>query len=156
MTAKSCSELFMGGPVVMGVARRSHWVTREIVVHLGGSSSTDLAGAMVGSNRSTSQPGDNLVDLGHRSVGWCEAHGGVDEMKRPNASLLIGIVILLASPVRGQQWDRFRGPNGSGVSSAATIPAQWTAADYNWKIELPGIGHSSPVLWGSLWPVNRE
>jgi outer membrane protein assembly factor BamB len=29
-----------------------------------------------------------------------------------------------------------------------SIPAQWTEADFNWKIELPGRGHSSPVLWG--------
>ena len=74
--------------------------------------------------------------------------GRVDEMKWPNASFVIGIVILLAGPVQGQQWQRFRGPNGSGVSSAVTIPAQWTAADYNWQTELPGVGHSSPVLWG--------
>ena len=24
----------------------------------------------------------------------------------------------------------------------------WTEKDYNWRVELPGIGHSSPVLWG--------
>lgn len=48
----------------------------------------------------------------------------------------------------GQEWTRFRGPNGSGQSDATTIPAKWTDKDYNWKIELPGVGHSSPVLWG--------
>ena len=58
------------------------------------------------------------------------------------------LMVLMASPCCGQQWERFRGPNGSGVSSAAAIPAQWTAADYNWKVKLPGVGHSSPVLWG--------
>lgn len=47
-----------------------------------------------------------------------------------------------------QEWTRFRGPNGSGESEATTIPAQWTEKDINWKISLPGIGHSSPVLWG--------
>jgi outer membrane protein assembly factor BamB len=25
----------------------------------------------------------------------------------------------------------------------------WTSNDYNWKIKLPGVGHSSPVLWGN-------
>jgi outer membrane protein assembly factor BamB len=43
-------------------------------------------------------------------------------------------------------WTRFRGPNGSGVSPAH-VPAQWTEDDYNWKTPLPGIGHSSPVVW---------
>ena len=47
-----------------------------------------------------------------------------------------------------QEWTRFRGPNGTGVSPAKGIPTQWTEADYNWKVALPGIGHSQPVLWG--------
>jgi outer membrane protein assembly factor BamB len=47
-----------------------------------------------------------------------------------------------------QEWTRFRGPNGAGVSHAKTIPTNLTAADINWKVELPGVGHSSPVLWG--------
>ena len=45
-------------------------------------------------------------------------------------------------------WPRFRGPNGAGTSDAATIPTQWAEKDYNWKVELPGGGHSSPVVWG--------
>ena len=69
-------------------------------------------------------------------------------MKWPSAGFVMGVAILLATAVHGQQWERFRGPNGSGVSSAGTIPAQWTAEDYNWQTELPGVGHSSPVLWG--------
>lgn len=47
-----------------------------------------------------------------------------------------------------QEWTRFRGPNGQGqCESADTIPIEWTPADYNWKIELPGGGNSSPVIW---------
>src|SRR5437764_1271925 len=49
----------------------------------------------------------------------------------------------------GQEWARFRGPNGTGISQAKTVPAKITEADINWKVELPGSGHSSPVLWGS-------
>jgi outer membrane protein assembly factor BamB len=48
---------------------------------------------------------------------------------------------------RAQEWPRFRGPNGSGVG-AAEVPARWTAADHAWKVKLPGVGHSSPVVWG--------
>jgi outer membrane protein assembly factor BamB len=59
------------------------------------------------------------------------------------------LLFFLASNVgRAQEWTRFRGPNGSGVSDAMTVPAQWTDEDLNWKVSLPGIGHSSPVLWG--------
>ena len=49
---------------------------------------------------------------------------------------------------RSQEWTRFRGPNGTGVSDAKSIPVTWTDADYRWKTKLPGKGHGSPVVWG--------
>ena len=58
------------------------------------------------------------------------------------------LLFLLTAPSRAQEWTRFRGPNGSGISHAKTIPTRISDADLNWKIELPGTGHSSPVLWG--------
>ena len=58
------------------------------------------------------------------------------------------MTIILASVSQGQEWTRFRGPNGQGISDTKTIPVKWTEKDYNWKIKLPGGGHSSPVLWG--------
>ena len=66
---------------------------------------------------------------------------------RPSLALLIAI-LLYASQLSAQEWTRFRGPNGSGLSDAQNIPATWTEQDYNWKVELPAGGHSSPVLWG--------
>jgi outer membrane protein assembly factor BamB len=47
----------------------------------------------------------------------------------------------------GNEWTRFRGPNGSGISGAQTIPIKWTAKEYNWTMKLPGDGSSSPVVW---------
>ena len=61
----------------------------------------------------------------------------------------ICLVSLLISPVHAQQWTRFRGPNGTGVSEAKNIPVTWTETDYDWKTALPGLGHSSPVIWGN-------
>ncbi|HUY32271.1 MAG TPA: PQQ-binding-like beta-propeller repeat protein [Pirellulales bacterium] len=55
---------------------------------------------------------------------------------------------LLAAPASGQEWTRFRGPNGTGISEATTVPAEWSENDYNWNVKLPGVGHSAPVLWG--------
>jgi outer membrane protein assembly factor BamB len=57
-------------------------------------------------------------------------------------------LVAAARPAAAQEWTRFRGPNGSGVSPAATPPARWTEKDYHWKVPLPGPGHSSPVVWG--------
>jgi len=58
------------------------------------------------------------------------------------------LVLALISSAAAQEWTRFRGPNGTGESETSSIPASWTDKDVNWRIELPGIGHSSPVLWG--------
>ena len=58
-----------------------------------------------------------------------------------------GLLFLWSATAAGEPWTRFRGPNGSGVSPDS-LPAEWTAADYNWQAKLPGIGHSSPVVWG--------
>jgi len=61
--------------------------------------------------------------------------------------LAVVSLFLLTSVVQGQEWARFRGPNGQGISHAETIPVKWTERDYNWKVRLPGVGHSSPVIW---------
>jgi len=50
-------------------------------------------------------------------------------------------------PCRADHWPRFRGPNGVGVSELQGLPTAWTEDDYEWVIALPGIGHSSPVIW---------
>jgi outer membrane protein assembly factor BamB len=56
--------------------------------------------------------------------------------------------VAIANTSSAQEWTRFRGPNGSGQSETTTIPPSWGATGYLWKAELPGVGHSSPVLWG--------
>ena len=62
--------------------------------------------------------------------------------------VILLVLFALNSPVISGEWARFRGPNGSGISNATTMPIQWTEKDYNWTVKLPGVGHSSPVLWG--------
>jgi outer membrane protein assembly factor BamB len=76
----------------------------------------------------------------------------------PFQHCLIALVIALAiapSPraraaedANTANWPRFRGPNGNGVSDDV-IPVKWTEKDFAWKTELPGEGHSSPVVWGN-------
>jgi outer membrane protein assembly factor BamB len=63
---------------------------------------------------------------------------------------MVAALVVVSSPAHlwSQEWTRFRGPNGSGESEAAGIPAKWTDSDYNWKVALPGVGHGSPVVWG--------
>ena len=54
-----------------------------------------------------------------------------------------------ASPVlQAQEWASFHGAGGNGTSDAKTIPVKFSKEDYNWDVQLPGTGHSSPVVWG--------
>jgi len=69
-----------------------------------------------------------------------------------SAGPIAAVLALLGSgALRAEEgeWSRFRGPNGTGISPATTVPATWTDKDYNWQVTLPGLGHSSPVLWGN-------
>ncbi|HYV28790.1 MAG TPA: PQQ-binding-like beta-propeller repeat protein, partial [Candidatus Eisenbacteria bacterium] len=63
-------------------------------------------------------------------------------------AFLAGGIASAALTGAAQEWTRFRGPNGGGISHAKSIPTKITDSDINWKVELPGVGHSSPVLWG--------
>ncbi|MEM9410787.1 MAG: PQQ-binding-like beta-propeller repeat protein, partial [Planctomycetota bacterium] len=46
-------------------------------------------------------------------------------------------------------WHNFRGPNYNGVSETAHPPTTWSSTEnVAWKVELPGKGSSSPIVWG--------
>lgn len=62
--------------------------------------------------------------------------------------VLFGVCFVFGSTADGQEWTRFRGPNGSGISEADGIPSEINESTYRWNLELPGRGHSSPVVWG--------
>jgi outer membrane protein assembly factor BamB len=68
-------------------------------------------------------------------------------MSRCPALLVVSLLLPASAACHAQDWTRFRGPNGSGVSAATTVPVKWTEKDYNWNIALPGVGHGSPVVW---------
>jgi outer membrane protein assembly factor BamB len=71
-------------------------------------------------------------------------------------ALLFALFLASGQPANGQEWTRFRGPNGAGFSATTNIPVEWGADDYRWKISLPGKGHGSPVIWGNRLFVNAE
>ena len=49
---------------------------------------------------------------------------------------------------RAENWTRFRGPNGQGVSSEADLPVTWSASEnVAWKTSIPGNGWSSPIVY---------
>lgn len=49
-----------------------------------------------------------------------------------------------------QQWPSFRGPWALGFIENAKPPTTWNAENgehIKWKTAIPGLGHSSPVIW---------
>ena len=69
-------------------------------------------------------------------------------MQRLSIFLAVSLSCGLLSPMAmAQNWPRFRGENGAGISELQTIPATWKDSDYAWKIDLPNVGHSSPIIW---------
>ncbi|MAT14884.1 MAG: serine/threonine protein kinase [Planctomyces sp.] len=47
-----------------------------------------------------------------------------------------------------QNWPQFRGPAGNGHSEAENVPVEWShKKNVAWKVELPGEGWSSPIIW---------
>ena len=48
-----------------------------------------------------------------------------------------------------QAWTRFRGTNGMGIDARGGMQEHLDASNFQWDIALPGVGHASPVVWGS-------
>jgi outer membrane protein assembly factor BamB len=62
------------------------------------------------------------------------------------AALIIALIGAGQATANGDEWPRFRGPNGTGVSDATNLPVEFgPEKGVVWKTALPP-GHSSPVL----------
>lgn len=49
----------------------------------------------------------------------------------------------------GENWERFRGPNGSGSADDKKVPVRFSEQDnLIWKTAIPGAGNGSPIVWG--------
>jgi outer membrane protein assembly factor BamB len=58
-------------------------------------------------------------------------------------------ILLAGSLTARAEWPQFRGPDGSGHSSAASLPTRWAEAEnVAWKTGIEGLGWSSPVVHG--------
>ena len=58
-------------------------------------------------------------------------------------------MLLLAATLAPDQWPQFRGPDASGVAEDAQLPERWSQTEnVAWKTDIPGLGWSSPVVWG--------
>lgn len=50
-------------------------------------------------------------------------------------------------------WPSFRGPGASGIAEGQRLPDTWDVrrgTNVLWRVPVPGLAHSSPVVWGDL------
>ena len=66
-------------------------------------------------------------------------------------STILSILILfsLLFKVYSENWPAWRGPTGNGVSEHVNFPSKFSNTEnVNWKLALPGVGSSTPAIWG--------
>jgi outer membrane protein assembly factor BamB len=59
-------------------------------------------------------------------------------------------ILAMAALAADTNWPQFRGPSASGVATGSP-PIAWngeSGKNVLWKTAIPGLGHSSPVIWG--------
>jgi hypothetical protein len=67
-------------------------------------------------------------------------------------TLALTVVFLKPAPCAGQNWPSFRGSSASGVAEGYRLAVKWDieqSENILWKTEIPGLGHSSPIVWGN-------
>ncbi len=66
-------------------------------------------------------------------------------------SLLLIASLSPAFAANQGHWPSFRGPDAAGVSDGLNLPDRWdaeTGQGIRFKVEISGLAHSSPVIWG--------
>ena len=68
-----------------------------------------------------------------------------------SAAIVAAALVLAAAPLRAAppHWAQWRGPDGLGIAADPSVPLEWSPTkNVLWSAEIPGRGHSSPVVWG--------
>ena len=54
---------------------------------------------------------------------------------------------LLALPAHADDWEQYRGPNGTGISAGKSAPLTWgPKKNIKWRSVLPTNANSSPIV----------
>lgn len=69
-------------------------------------------------------------------------------MKSVAIPLSLILLFLVCRPAPAENWTRFRGDNGQGISSESNLPVEWSKTEnIRWKTAIPGEGWSSPIVF---------
>lgn len=63
-------------------------------------------------------------------------------------AMLVLLIGMTTADAAGGDWPAWRGPLGTGVAPASDPPSEWSESkNVRWKVEVPGRGHASPIVW---------
>ncbi len=66
--------------------------------------------------------------------------------------LLVAVALISSSVAAlAANWPQYRGPGASGLDDSAALPTNWniaTGENLRWQTPIPGLAHSSPIIWG--------
>jgi outer membrane protein assembly factor BamB len=70
-------------------------------------------------------------------------------MTKAAAGKAIYLAPVPPAPGSENNWPRFRGPTGQGLTRASSLPTEWDSSGTNivWQTPVPGEGNSSPIIW---------
>ena len=68
-------------------------------------------------------------------------------MNRPVCLILLLVSMTLTA--QAENWPGWRGPRSDGTSIEQNVTTDWNPSNATWKIELPGRGHASAIVWGN-------
>ncbi|MGH9319089.1 MAG: PQQ-binding-like beta-propeller repeat protein [Vicinamibacteria bacterium] len=66
-------------------------------------------------------------------------------------TIAASLVLAVSTESFAQNWPQFRGPDGGGIADRQNLPVNWDVAggeNLLWRTPVPGLAHSSPVVWG--------
>jgi len=66
-----------------------------------------------------------------------------------------GLIAQENSSSYDNNWPQWRGPDATGYASIGNPPIEWSETEnIKWKVEVPGRGHATPIVWDNLVFVN--
>jgi outer membrane protein assembly factor BamB len=63
--------------------------------------------------------------------------------------LMLVLAVTTTAVLTADEWPQFRGPSAGVAPDDPALPDTWSATqNVMWKVPIPGLGWSSPVVWG--------
>ncbi len=87
-------------------------------------------------------------------------HGRIAGVTAGITISLLTCIVEAQTNATGPHWPSFRGANAGGVSDGMALPVVWdgpSSKNIAWETPIPGLAHSSPIVWGNrLYVTSAE